>query len=291
MAKKVDFLVSRNGSYAFRRRYPLDLAHLFPEPFRWLPLETRSAVQAKVLVRAKAVDFDHEMERMRAESRLAKDRLLRGADIPALTGRFAACALHTDELERNAGLSESEWAEQGALIETALQGGKRALARGDTGYIEESVSDLLERERYSAPTGDLLRTLCVALLKADIGALTELGKRQQGEVVETPPMPVAPGVRAGEGLHGEAGYLEQVFEAWKGAVHPEPKTVYEAEAALAEFVALCGGNTHVLPWSGKLARSHPGGLDLPRLHLLDIKRADAMRFKRQLLKKNSISSK
>ncbi|HUX25966.1 MAG TPA: DUF6538 domain-containing protein [Burkholderiales bacterium] len=61
MAKKVDFLVSRkNGSYAFRCRYPLDLAHLFADPFRWVSLETRSVVQAKVLVRANAADFDRK---------------------------------------------------------------------------------------------------------------------------------------------------------------------------------------------------------------------------------------
>jgi integrase len=289
MAARNFLFPRKNGTYVFRRRYPRDLAGHFSKPFRWILLDTHNVTVAKDLAREKAVEFDREMARLRIEAGLAKGRELREADIPALASRFAASALHTDEMERDAGLSESEWEEQGALIETALRGGKKALARGDAGYIEESVNDLLERECYGAPAGPLLRTLCLAVLKSDIGVLTDLSKRQQGDVVATPPMPAEPGVYAGIGLHGEAGYFEHVIKTWQAGVHAGPKTLYEAEAALAGFVALCGGNTRVIPWSGKKERKHPGAETLPRLHLLDITREHAMRFKRHLLeKKNSI---
>lgn len=151
MAGKNFVVPRKNGKFAFRRRYPSDLAKQFPKPYRWVVLDAHSTTEAKELAREKAVEFDQEMARLRIEAGLAKGRQLREADIPTLASRFAASALHTDEMERDEGLSESEWEEQGALIETALQGGKRALARGDTGYIEESVSDLLERECGSHP--------------------------------------------------------------------------------------------------------------------------------------------
>jgi hypothetical protein len=112
---------------------PLDLADQFPQPFRWVSLGTRNATEATMLARKRAVEFDREMARPRVEAGRANGRLLREADIPVFAERFSACALRTDELERTAGLSESDWVEQDELIDTALKAGKNALARGNAG--------------------------------------------------------------------------------------------------------------------------------------------------------------
>jgi hypothetical protein len=109
-----DFVVPRtNGTFAFRRRYPRDLAGHFSKPFRWILLDTHRATEAKILARRKAAEFDTDMARLRIEAGLAKGRELREADIPAPASRFTASALHTDEMERDEDLSESEWEEAG----------------------------------------------------------------------------------------------------------------------------------------------------------------------------------
>lgn len=68
-----DFVFPRkNGTFAFRRRYPADLAKQFPKPIRWILLDTHSATEAKELAREKAVAFDKDMARLRIEAGLAK---------------------------------------------------------------------------------------------------------------------------------------------------------------------------------------------------------------------------
>lgn len=127
MAAKNLVFPRKNGTYVFRRRFPRYLAGHFPKPFRWILLDTHSVTVANELAREKAVEFDKDMARLRIEAGLDKGRELREADIPALVERFAASALHTDEMERDEGLSELEWEEPGRTHRHGAQGREKRL--------------------------------------------------------------------------------------------------------------------------------------------------------------------
>lgn len=97
-----------------------------------------------------------------------------------------------DDAIAEAGLSNRAYQKRRETLEIVRTAYKDALARGDITVIANAVEELLEREGVSIKkSAEAYRRLSFAVLKAAVTTNELLIARQNGEVVETPPPPLA----------------------------------------------------------------------------------------------------
>jgi integrase len=205
-------LTRRGAVYWFRAKVPVDLRdHYAPKREITYSLRTKDPATALEKVRIESVKLDQEFKRLRrlkaaqpldslseAEiERLAAiylNRLLTEDDELRLEGAAAAggaiVGFSANEARRSRGMSDREFVKIDETASILADGMKTALARGDTSLIEDEVDDLLEANGLKLERrSEGYRKLGLAILRATVKANEMVGRRLQGDVVETPPAP------------------------------------------------------------------------------------------------------
>jgi integrase len=137
---------------------------------------------------------------------------------------------------REYGLSDREVAKRNADLAFMLPIMKEALARGDISKVSEHLQELLAVFQVNLdPKSEAYRKLGMAVLKADVEALSAIARRDQGEPITTPKVP---SIDSATEPPGET--LRSAFEGWKLERRPSEHTLTEYERAIALFVELHG---------------------------------------------------
>lgn len=217
-------LTRRGAVYWFRAKVPVDLRDDYaPKREITYSLRTKNPREALEKVRIESVKLDQEFNRLRrlkaaqpqdslseAEiERLAAiylNRLLTEDDELRLEGAAdedlfernaqevatagAIVGFSANEARRSRGMSDREFTKIDETVSILADGMKTALARGDTSPIEDEVDDLLEVNGLKLDQrSEGYRKLALAILRATVKANDMVGRRLQGDVVETPPAP------------------------------------------------------------------------------------------------------
>ena len=134
------------------------------------------------------------------------------------------------------GLSDREVAKRQADLNFILPIMQGALARGDLTKVQEHLQELLAVFQINLdPQSEAYRKLGMAILRADVEALTAIARRDQGEPIGTPKVP---NVDTAAESTGET--LRAAFDGWKRERRPSPRTLTEYERAICLFVELHG---------------------------------------------------
>jgi integrase len=264
----IEHVVTRRHRLHFRRRIPTAVQVFFDgqtEAFIELP-PTRKP-QLRRIVRELSTEFDrcvagasHNRRVGRFDSgfldavlaRVERDQAeppdaapdtpapkhLRPEDIELLAEHYRCAHLAGDELMRfgvqgeNAlPLTDEEFEQDRALLETAARQLRTAQARGDTSLMREAAVAFLENEGFVVNLADeLFRHFEKRLLQADVQAVELQLKRAQGESVVTPP---APHIDNPELMMGA------LRAHWEKARKPTAKTITESHAAVRLYEQFC----------------------------------------------------
>lgn len=279
-AKCVDESSMRRAPYVHRRpgsdRYqfalpaPPDLAHHFPS--QWAvrkSLGTSELREANKKACLWAAEWTLKFEQLRRtdnpqqHSALAAhlDSLPTVALTPDLIAEVTTFhqsrALESDEAARMAGLSGEEFDRQSFALEIEAARLGQAYARGDTGPVDNMVPQWLAAMGLKVAQDDPLGPLLAReLLKARLRTVKARLGRQEGDLIDTPPEPAAPALRALQVATGgtQAAKLppgekpastltmRDVFDLWsvKKPKTPMVKTVNDARAEVDLFERVVG---------------------------------------------------
>ncbi|WBT39952.1 site-specific integrase [Hyphomicrobium sp. DMF-1] len=135
------------------------------------------------------------------------------------------------------GMSERELKKHQDTVDYVVPEARAALARGDITFVEEDLNELMEIFRCALdPRSEAYKALGMAVLKRYVQHLEAIGKRNAGEVVETPrivepPQDIEAAVRpSGTDTLGAA------YEGWKKAKNPTQSTDREFRNAVRRFI-------------------------------------------------------
>ena len=247
-------LKNRHGVYVVRKAVPARLQKAVAkvlanrktkQSFLQRSLGTKVLSEAKVSAKPVLMEFDSILARAAAslEVRPAQTTLS-PAEIKRLADHHYATRLGDDDAGRREG---SAWgaelagevasfeSRQSALA-TTLQEAKEAYARGDLAYVKPDVGELLSLFAVNLDhESRAYRALSLAVLEREVAALTAMGKRFQGEIIETPRQPPF----AIEESAGGAT-LSAAFEGWKKERERAPNTIPEYTRAILLFTQLHG---------------------------------------------------
>lgn len=122
-----------------------------------------------------------------------------------------------------AGLSDREIIKRAENLEFALAILSTALARGDITAIREELGQLLDEFQLNLDRSSVsYRKLGMAVLAAHVQALRDIGRRNAGEPIETPPFAFAI-----LGAPSEGGTLRDALEGWKKERARADNTIHE----------------------------------------------------------------
>jgi integrase len=165
-----------------------------------------------------------------------------------VSGQFAACEHAGGDQRASAvtffragekpafGLSDREVTKGEESVLYALEFAQRANARGDISFVGDEIDELLEIFRINLDTtSDGYLRLGSAVLKRHVLALQALGKRNAGEVVETPAVR-----EPSQDQTLTASTIGAAFEGWKRAKSPGDSTEREFGHAVRRFIQLHG---------------------------------------------------
>jgi hypothetical protein len=135
------------------------------------------------------------------------------------------------------GMAEREYQDQGDNLTWALSGTEDALARGNIGFVEDQLEELLalfrvRLDRSSSAYGKL----GLAVLREHLRALQAIEQRQGGAAVTTPTAIAPTGVA--QTSNGET--LTAALAGWEKAKKPSPRTELEFRLGIDRFVQLHG---------------------------------------------------
>ena len=138
-------------------------------------------------------------------------------------------------------MSDREFQKTGQTIGIVQAGLKHALARGDTKPVESEVKELLNEMGIKLTSADPdFGRLSLAILKTYVRALDDLGLRQSGDVIDTPPRPSGFVLPAGQSDQDNPP-LSQVFEMYKSEKQRlSPKTISDFASNIRRFIELHG---------------------------------------------------
>lgn len=185
-------LISRNGTYYYRRRVPSDLLqHYSPKLEIIFSLKTKDLKLAERLSRSEGVRLHEHFERLRANLNVQPQESLSDEDITNLTEAWKAHLLEEDEEVRMMGLADRDYRKLSESIDVVEGGGKKALAMGDISLIEFEMHDFCEGHDFKLSIGSqAYQRLAYAFLKASVEINHKLSLRHQGEVINTPEAPL-----------------------------------------------------------------------------------------------------
>jgi integrase len=242
----------------------------------WLKrsLATKDHTEAKRRVKAVQIEFDRILER--AQKLLAERPLrdtISEAEIKLIADRHYAEMLHLDDEEAREGtgrdefvrsiakqlddagieydlpippsehapdygLSDSEFRKRTADLQWELPIMQSALAKGDISKVSEHLDYLLNGlfginlDRRS----EAYRRVGLAVLRKHVAALEAIGRRTQGQPVDTPPLPSI----GTAGPMTAGANLSTAFEGWKRDGNRSPRTLQDFEYAIRLFGQLHG---------------------------------------------------
>ena len=126
-----------------------------------------------------------------------------------------------------------------SLRDFALPAAQAALAKGDIGYLEDEIVELLEEAGIDLPrSSPSFSKLGISVLRKHVAALKALIERQQGEPVETPKNDLGLQKRAASESNAET--LRVALEGWKATGTRSAGSIREFEYAVERFVQLHG---------------------------------------------------
>ena len=269
--RRAPYVHRRPGSdrYQFALPAPPDLAHHFPS--QWAvrkSLGTSELREANKKACLWAAEWTLKFEQLRRtdnpqqHSALAAhlDSLptvvLTPDLISEVTTFHQSRALESDEAARMAGLSGEDFDRQSFALEIEAARLGQAYARGDTGPVDNMVPQWLAAMGLKVAQDDPLGPLLAReLLKARLRTVKARLGRQEGDLIDTPPEPAAPALRALQGAKDGAEaaklaprdkpadtlYLRDVLEIWSTkAKPPSLKTIQTAERVVSQFEKVCG---------------------------------------------------
>jgi integrase len=218
-------LLRRNGRYYLKAWVPEDVRDLIKggkSGQKWVALGTSDAKEAPRLLRIKSVEFDQEVAAARRKIHGSEDEITQ-AEADRLASIWLSQELEEDERVRRDGMGEADlylsvkkqveadggvslFNEQEVMTEFGLSDRevnklhegtdffreviKDALGRGDVGPIADEVDELLDQEGFIVERNSpSWRRVAFAILKAEARVLDLKAKRNEGELVETPPIP------------------------------------------------------------------------------------------------------
>ena len=181
-------LITRNGTYYFRRRIPSELLKYYsPKLEVTFSLKTKDLREAERLSRAESARLDIEFDRLKNNLAPLELLSLSKEDIKNLTDAWKAHILEEDEEVRIQGLSDRDFRKIDESLRIVEIGGKDAFAKGDTSLIKFEMIDFCESHGFKiVDDSDDYNRLAYAFLRATVEANDQLILRHQGEVIETP---------------------------------------------------------------------------------------------------------
>jgi len=135
------------------------------------------------------------------------------------------------------GLSREQLIDNKEQLEYDLHAMQDALALGDISAVEDHTAIALDAFGISLTPGSLsYPKLGIAVLRAYVRALQDIGKRNAGEPIETPPL-LSPDQAI---LTNQGGTLRNAIEGWEKERQRPVGTVHEYKRAVEMFVQLHG---------------------------------------------------
>lgn len=177
---------------------------------------------------------DHEKWRVGGRELLREgyEWLLRNADHDVGPSAFDIDALPEH------GVSPDQLDRYKEEVAEALKDHKAALALADTSAVKDQVEFALSTFRINLAANSPSRpALGMAALQSYVKALLAIEKRNAGEPIDVPPLPM-PGGAVCTGATG--GTLGEALEGWQGERERPPGTVREYARAVALFTQLHG---------------------------------------------------
>ncbi len=151
--------------------------------------------------------------------------------------------LEEDEEVRTGGLDDRGFRKLQESLDIVDLGGREALARGDTRLVNFEVEDFIKSHDLDIAIGSpAFQQLCYAFLKASVKANEIALRRQQGEVVDTPPVPSPEQINgtSAEVDASDGPAVAELYRRWKIERKPSPKLDAEWSKAIGRFTALHG---------------------------------------------------
>ena len=206
-------LITRNGTYYFRRRIPTELLKYYSPRLEIIfSLKTKDLREAERLSRAESVRLDIEFDRLKINLTLIELVSLSKDDIKNLTDAWKSHILEEDEDVRIQGLSDRDYRKMDESLRIVEAGGKDAFAKGHTSIIKFEMIDFCESHGFKIVNdSDDYNRLAYAFLRATIEANDQLILRHQGEVIETPE---APQIKPTSKSNGNFNTFESLRDYW-----------------------------------------------------------------------------
>lgn len=236
----------RNGRYYFFRRIPKDLLPAYPgRTHLKQALGTSDLQEAKRLVRLRSTQADQEFAQARKYANAQLVQELTPEEIERIAAIWYAHLLEEDEEYRAEGLGDREFEKYGETLEFLEPGEKRALAKGDIGFIGDEVEDFLQSVGILVPPKgtESHRRLLFACLKEWVRASQGIRQRHSGEIIDTPaaPLLLAPPSRTNRPNGIEAGNtISDLWDAWCREKEPSAKLRSDWNASVRRFIEVCG---------------------------------------------------
>ena len=278
---RIKYLHANRSGYLYRRRVPANLTWAFKDrAVLEIALPKVPPPELAKLVAQHNEAFERTVASARAGRGPDGKRPLRETDIPVVAQAWEALHLAADDEQRDLCVTDADFDTEEALAAQALEQRRRERARNRIEADRAEVEHFVEGAGLAAPNDPaLLKKLLAAILDADQRAAQAVVARYQGEVVETPPAPVGPGVHVGQGVAGEHGYFDQMYRLWVRRSDSTHASRNEAEVwlrRLADFT-----KTDASAFMETLEVPLPVTPDVAgrRLHLSDVPRSKVMAFK------------
>jgi integrase len=283
--RRISYVVPRPGSnrLQFALPTPSDLSHHFPT--QWAvrkSLGTSDIPEANRKARIWTAEWELRFEQLRRQDKPQQhtgpatyiDSLPLVTLTPELIAEVTAFhlsrALEGDEAARMAGLSGPEFDNLSFALELEAAKLKQAYARGDTSPVDNMLPQWLAAMGIRVAADDpLYPALAREMVKTRHRTLQARLGRQDGDLVDTPPEPAAPALRALQGATegvqaatlapkdkpANALYLRDVLKMWSTkAKPPSLKTIQTATRVVGQFEKVCGN-----PPLPQITRNH--GID------------------------------
>lgn len=240
-------LLKRRSTYYFRAGIPSDLQSLYGRKEIVYSLRTKDYREAKRLVRLASVRLDEEFENIRRQRSPERPRTVSILDEETIRGLCESWrheCLATDVWSRAQGMSDAEYEVARAQRSETLSALRDILAKGRLEKIEPALQQFLNLINldFCGPPEDL-RRLAWTFLETVIETHQAIMRRDEGEVVPTPPEPRPVSIQASREIPdiGNGLSFEACFEIWKAAVRNRPiKTIKDFQSVMNDFIARAG---------------------------------------------------